>query len=173
LLLRKGFTFAAFSDRALGHIELNETMKRLTLCILLCLFSGLLFCQTKQNSDDVYQIALENFINYLDSTYKNIDTVLQFEYLPGVTNLLTKKHLSHQIKYIKLDERLLELKAKGNTVFYQIFPLKFENREFKISFSEYILSASGCTVSAIWECKFNFDCKLNKFNFIKINGGGI
>jgi hypothetical protein len=156
-------------------------MKYLLLLILLSL-SFCSFCQfadntKKLNETNIYYLALTQYLQYAKTEEgRNIDTIyIETEYRLTDSLLLQ----SGTTKFIKLKYEDIPafLKENKKLILYRLFPLKYENGEFSISFNPYSVTydkknkITNYAYSITYKVTFKFQD--NKFIFQKVEGFGI
>jgi hypothetical protein len=152
------------------------------LLLLLLFFNSTSFCQTADNTKrlnetNIYYQALTQYLRYVKTNEsRSIDTIyIEDEYRLTDSLLLQ----SGPTKFIKLKYEDIPafLKTNRSLTLYRLFPLKYENGEFSVSFNPYLVSydrkkkVTNYAYSSTYKVTFKF---LNdKFVFQKVEGFGI
>jgi hypothetical protein len=149
---------------------------------ILILFIDRTYCQTASNTvalneKNLYYQALTQYLHFEKwDRGVSIDT-LYIEEDPRITDsLLTHSGETTVIK-LKPGEVAIHSKNKKNLLLYKVYPLRFENGEFSVSFVPFLLAdekkkrnANGAA-SVSYRVVYRFDN--NKFVFQRVEDHGI
>lgn len=156
-------------------------MKYLLLFILLFIcrssFSQIADNTKKLTETNIYYQALVQYLHYVKTVeHREIDTIYIEDEYRLTDSLLLQSGMTKFIK-LRFNNIPTHLKVNKNLTLYRLFPLKYENGEFSVSFNPYIITydkkkkVTNYTYSSTYKVTFKFQD--NKFIFQKVEGFGI
>lgn len=160
----------------------TQLVMRYLPLLFLFFFNNILFAQVANNTNrlnetNIYYQAFKQYLNYVvNKEGRKIDTIyIEDEY--RITDSLLLQ--SGTTKFIKLKYENIpaHFKNSKSLTLYRIFPLRYANDEFSVSFNPYSVSFNkkkrkvNYAYSSTYKVTFTFQD--NRFIFQKVEGFGI